>query len=90
MHQLYVKGRLLAVWLKDAREMKQTRTFFEQQQEMEAEGSGWTWPEGNDPIALMDRSITIKVWSLLHLSLLSHYHSPSTLHLSSLTDIYPC
>lgn len=61
MYQLYVKGRLLTVWLNDAREMKKTRTFFEQQQEMEAEGRGWTWPEGNDPISLMDQSVTFKV-----------------------------
>lgn len=65
MYQLYVKGRLMTAWLNDAREMKKTRTFFEQQKEMEAEGIGWTWPEGNDPISLMDQSVTFKVWPLL-------------------------
>ena len=41
--------------------MSQTRDFFEQQREREAEGDGWTWPEGSDPISLLDKSISLKV-----------------------------
>ena len=41
--------------------MLQTRAFFDQQREREAEGDGWTWPEGNDPISIMDRTISLKV-----------------------------
>ena len=61
MHQKRLMGILLDAWLKDAIEMKQTRVFFDQRREREAEGKEWTWAEGEDPISLMDRSVTLKV-----------------------------
>jgi F-box/leucine-rich repeat protein 13 len=64
MHQRRLLWRLLIVWRRVSREVKQTRDFFEQQREMEAmEGGGWTWPEGNDPISLMERAVNIKIFS---------------------------
>ena len=63
MHQRRLLTRLLAVWRKDVKESLQTQAFFDQQREREAEGEGWTWPEGSDPISLMDRNISIKVHS---------------------------
>ena len=61
MHQRRLLSRLMAAWRKDVRETLQTRAFFDQQKEREAEGDSWTWPEGNDPISLMDRPISLKV-----------------------------
>ena len=69
------------MWRRVSREVKQTRDFFEQQREMEAmEGGGWTWPEGNDPISLMERAVNIKVtWPYNDITLfpLLYYISPS-------------
>lgn len=61
MHQRRLLRRVMTAWRKDAREMAQTKAFFEQQKERETEGGEWTWPERNDPVSLMDKSVTLKV-----------------------------
>ena len=78
------------MWRRVSREVKQTRDFFEQQREMEAmEGGGWTWPEGNDPISLMERAVNIKVtWPYITLFPLIYYSSPP--FFLSPTDIQLC
>ena len=63
MHQRRQLGRMLSAWRRDAREMGQTRAFFEQQKEREAEGGGWTWPEGHDYVSRIDRTVQLKVYS---------------------------
>ena len=61
MHQRRLLGPLLAFLRRDTVDCLQTRAFFDQQKEREAEGEGWTWPEGRDHLSLMDRAISLKV-----------------------------
>lgn len=61
--QLYAKNKLFTAWHSDTIESRKAHLFFQNRGRGEGEGEedNWCWPEGEDPLSLLPRDVSIKV-----------------------------
>ena len=68
LFQLHIKKTRFQSWKKDTEESLKAKQFFlnRGRGEYDNKGKAWYWPEGEDPISLFPRDVSIKV----HINLL--------------------
>ena len=68
LFQLHIKKTLFQSWKKETEESCKAKQFFlnRGRGEHDNENEAWCWPEGEDPISLFPRDVSIKV----HINLL--------------------